>query len=121
MPVDVSNGHVNVVWQRYANEVTLRARRHTAVPPLVLNVTGPELLPVRDIATRLGRLLDREPVFAGVEAPTALLSDARRCHQLFGPPDIPVSELLERTAAWVAGGGPLLGEPTGFQRRDGRF
>ncbi|WP_203932306.1 NAD-dependent epimerase/dehydratase family protein [Virgisporangium ochraceum] len=120
-PVDVGTGHVNVVWQGYANEVTLRALRHTGVPPLVLNVTGPELLSVRDLATRFGRLLDREPGFTGTEAPTALLSDARRCHELFGPPDVGVAELLEWTAAWVADGGPLLGKPTGFQRRDGKF
>jgi uncharacterized protein YbjT (DUF2867 family) len=120
-PVDVSNGYVNVVWQGYANEVTLRALRHTGVPPLVLNVTGPEMLPVREIAGRLGHLLGREPVFTGVEAPTALLSDAGRCHELFGPPDVPVSDLLEWTAAWIADGGPLLGKPTGFQRRDGKF
>lgn len=120
-PVDVSTGHVNVVWQGYANEVTLRALRHTAVPPLVLNVTGPELLSVRDLATTFGTLLDREPEFTGAEAPTALLSDAARCHDLFGPPDVGLPELMEWTAAWVADGRPLLGKPTGFQRRDGKF
>ena len=120
-PVDLSTGHINVVWQGYANEVTLRALRHTAEPPLVLNVTGPELLSVRSVATELGRLLNREPVFTGVEAPTSLLSNAQRCHRLFGYPDVPVAELLEWTAGGIAGGGPLLGQPTGVQRRDGRF
>ena len=30
-------------------------------------------------------------------------------------------ELIEHTARWVADGGPLLGKPTKFERRDGRF
>jgi uncharacterized protein YbjT (DUF2867 family) len=120
-PVDLSTGHVNVVWQGYANEVTLRALRHADVPPFVLNVTGPETLSVRTVATEFGRLLGREPVFTGTEAPTALLSNALRCHGTFGYPDVPVGQLLEWTAAWVADGGPLLGKPTGFQRRDGKF
>jgi len=39
----------------------------------------------------------------------------------YGEPQVPLDQLLEWTAAWVAGGGALLGKPTGFQNRDGRF
>ncbi|MGH3655096.1 MAG: NAD-dependent epimerase/dehydratase family protein [Micromonosporaceae bacterium] len=121
-PIDLTTGHANVVWQGYANEVTLRALRHAAAPePFVLNVTGPELLSVRQAATTLGSLLGSEPRYAGDEAPTALLSNAQRCHRLFGYPDVPLAELLEWTADWVGGDRPLLGKPTHFQRRDGRF
>ncbi|MGH3655509.1 MAG: NAD-dependent epimerase/dehydratase family protein [Micromonosporaceae bacterium] len=121
-PIDLTTGHANVVWQGYANEVTLRALRHAATPePFVLNVTGPEMLSVRQAATAMGSLLGRDPRFAGAEAPTALLSNAQHCHRLFGYPDVPLAELLEWTAAWVAADLPLLGKPTHFQRRDGRF
>ncbi|MBO4207200.1 NAD-dependent epimerase/dehydratase family protein [Micromonospora echinofusca] len=120
-PVDLTMGHANVVWQGYANEVTLRALRHTATPPFVLNLTGPETISVRQVATALAARLGREPVLTGTEAPTALLSNAQLCHRLFGYPDVPVAELIEWTAHWVAEDNPLLGKPTGFQRRDGNF
>ncbi|NUO98877.1 MAG: NAD(P)-dependent oxidoreductase [Nonomuraea sp.] len=120
-PVDLTTGQANVVWQGYANEVTLRALTLAAAPPYVLNVTGPELISVRQAARALGELLGKEPVFTGEEAPTALLSNAGRCHRLFGYPELTPAELIEHTARWVADGGPLLGKPTKFERRDGRF
>ncbi|MFI9592652.1 NAD-dependent epimerase/dehydratase family protein [Nonomuraea sp. NPDC052265] len=120
-PVDLTTGQANVVWQGYANEVTLRALALAAAPPYVLNVTGPELVSVRQAALALGELLGKEPVFTGEEAPTALLSNAGRCHRLFGYPELTPAELIEHTARWVADGGPLLGKPTKFERRDGRF
>ena len=120
-PVDLTMGHANVVWQGYANEVTLRALHHAATPPFVLNVTGPELVAVRQVAAAAGARLGREPVLTGTEAPTALLSNAQLCHRLFGYPDVALGELIEWTADWVADDRPLLGKPTGFQRRDGKF
>ncbi|TMR24814.1 NAD-dependent epimerase/dehydratase family protein [Nonomuraea turkmeniaca] len=120
-PIDLTTGQVNVVWQGYANEVALRSLLLADVPPYVLNVTGPELISVRQAARALGAALGKEPVFTGEEAPTALLSNASRCHRLFGYPKLTPAELIEHTARWVADGGPLLGKPTKFERRDGRF
>jgi nucleoside-diphosphate-sugar epimerase len=120
-PVDVTMGHANIVWQGYANEVTLRALHHTRTPPFVLNLTGPELVSIRQVATALAARTGREAHLTGTEAPTALLSNAQLCHRLFGYPDVPVAELIDLTAEWVADGRPLLGKPTGFQRRDGNF
>ncbi|MFC7547692.1 NAD-dependent epimerase/dehydratase family protein [Plantactinospora sp. GCM10030261] len=120
-PIDVTMGHANVVWQGYANEVTLRALRHAANPPFVLNLTGPELVSIRQVATALGDRLGRDPILTGTEAPTALLSNAQLCHGLFGYPDVPLAELVALTADWVAAGLPTHGKPTSFQRRDGNF
>ncbi|GAB2930747.1 NAD-dependent epimerase/dehydratase family protein [Nonomuraea fastidiosa] len=120
-PIDLATGQVNVVWQGYANEVTLRSLALAGTPPFILNVTGPETISVRQAARDLGAALGKEPVFTGEEAPTALLSNASRCHRLFGYPELTPAELIEHTARWVAEGGPLLDKPTKFERRDGRF
>lgn len=119
--IDLSTGNANVVWQGYANEVTLRSLLHASTPPFVLNLTGPEIVSIRQVASRLGELLGREPRFAGTESPTSLLSNAAKCHGLFGYPSTPLAMLIEQTAAWVDADLPLLGKPTQFQRRDGRF
>lgn len=122
VPIDVTMGAVNVIWQRDANDVALRLLRHAATPAIAVNVTGIETLQVRTLATALGRRLDREPVFTGVEAADALLSDAGALHARF-PDYRPMSPelLLDWTAEWVGAGRPLLGKATKFEVRDGRF
>lgn len=120
-PVDVSMGYLNAVWQGYANEVALRALALAGSPPRILNVTGLETVSVRGLAQRLGELLGREPVLAGEEAPTALLSNAAQCHRLFGPPRYGLDTVVEWVARWVSSGGALLNKPTHFDARDGKF
>lgn len=120
-PVSLAMGYVNVIWQGDANRAALELLPHTASPALVVNVAGAERLSVRDVATQLGRRLGREPVFAGVEAPDALLSDAALMRRYVSPPAVAVETMLDWTAEWVASGLPLLGKPTKFGVRDGRF
>ncbi|MEU7177546.1 MULTISPECIES: NAD-dependent epimerase/dehydratase family protein [Streptomyces] len=121
-PVDLTTGHANVVWQGYANEVALRSLRHaTTGEGFTLNLTGPETASVRRIAEWFGDELGRPPVLTGTEAPTALLSDASRCHALFGYPGVPLRTLVHWQADWLRRGLPLSGRPTKFQTRDGRF
>jgi nucleoside-diphosphate-sugar epimerase len=122
-PVDVTMGHVNIVWQGYANEVILRSLllAQADVSPAILNLTGPEVVPIRWLGEQFGARLGITPTFTGVEADTALLSNAGHCHQTFGYPDISLLEMIDHTARWVARGLPTLSKPTGFQRRDGRF
>jgi hypothetical protein len=57
----------------------------------------------------------------GTESKSALLSDASRCAELLGAPDINEDELIEMTADWFSAGGVTLGKPTKFERRDGNF
>jgi nucleoside-diphosphate-sugar epimerase len=121
-PVDLAMGWINTIWQGDANAVLLRAFELCASPPDVLNLTGPELISVRDAANELAALLDAPaPSFTGEEAETALLSDASRCHDLYGLPRVPARTLIEWTASWVAGDLPTLGKPTHFETRDGAY
>ncbi len=120
-PVDLTMGHVNVIWQRDANAIALGALLRCAVPPAVFNVTGPTVLSVRDLARRLADRLGVEPRFTGREAPSALLSDASRSVEIFGPPTLGLDTLLDWVAEWVKRGGRSFDAPTHFDERGGRF
>jgi hypothetical protein len=120
-PIDLAMGWVNVIWQGDANAMALQCLRHAAQPPFIINLAGSEHLRVRDAAETIGRLLGIEPRFTGTAAPDALLSDASRARQLFGPPHVSTPQLIEWSARWIAGGGDTLGKPTQFQTRDGGF
>lgn len=120
-PVDLGMGWFNCLWQGDANAQTLQALALTTSPPFILNLTGPELLRVRDAAEELARRMERPVIFTGVEGGSALLNNARQALTRFGPPRVPASELLSWVADWVKRGGPDLGKPTHFESRDGRF
>jgi nucleoside-diphosphate-sugar epimerase len=121
-PIDLRMSHVNVIWQGDANARALAAlARATAPDPYIVNVAGPTILRVEDLARALGARLFNVPLFTGHAAPDALLSNASRMQQLLGDPLLPVEALLDWVAEWVRGGGRLLGKPTNFERRDGQF
>ena len=120
-PIDLSMGFVNVIWQRDAAAYVIQCLAQAAVPPFVVNVAGPEILPVREVAHEFGRLLGREPVFQGVEAEDALLSNTGRAQSLWGPPVLPASRLTSWVADWISHGGVTLGKPTHFEQREGSF
>jgi dTDP-4-dehydrorhamnose reductase len=77
IPIDVTMGAVNVIWQRDAIDIALRLLAESTVPASAVNVTGLETHSVRELADALGVRLDRAPVFTGTDAPDALLSDTR--------------------------------------------
>ena len=120
-PIDLTTGYVNVIWQRDANSVALRALAHCATPPLFLNVTGPETVAIRTLAGRFGSRWGIEPVFRGAESGTALLSNAGRCVELFGPPETGLNQMIEQVAEWIEAGGGALGKPTHYEEREGNF
>jgi hypothetical protein len=119
--VDLRMGAANVIWQGDANSVALRAFPLCSSPATILNLTGPETLSVRSIATQFARHLGVEPRLIGEESPNALLNNASKCHRLFGYPEFTPTELIEWIADWLKSGGSTLGKPTHFETRDGKF
>lgn len=120
-PIDVGMGYVNVIWQGDAIQQIIRTLTYTAVPPFVINITGPEVLRVRDLALELGNRLGREVRFEGEEAPTAWLNNAEKARSLFGEPEVGIEQMLDWVADWIGRGGEVLGKPTHFQTRDGKY
>jgi nucleoside-diphosphate-sugar epimerase len=120
-PIDVSLGHVNFIWQGDAASQALRCLAHCDTPTSPINVSGHELLAVRDLAGRLARLLGREPILVGSEQPTAWLTDTSLATKLFGLPVVDTDRLIAWTADWVARSMPNLGKPTKYEVRDGRY
>ena len=88
---------------------------------MLLNLTGPEIVSIRWLATQFGKIFGKAPIFEGAEADTALLSNAARCHQLFGYPQVSLEQMVQWVAHWVEIGGMTFGKPTKFEVRDGKF
>lgn len=119
--VDITMGHVNVIWQGDVAQRALLSLMLCDVPAVPINITGPETASVAYIARRFGELFDREPRIVGSPADTALLSNAAESFNVFGYPQVPLARMIEWTARWIEQGGTSLNKPTHFETRDGRY
>jgi nucleoside-diphosphate-sugar epimerase len=120
-PVDLTMGWFNVIWQGDANNMVLRSMEHTASPAWIVNIAGPETLRVRDVALEFGKLFNTKVQFTGIEAETALLSNAEQAFRLCGKPHVSVQQVIKWTARWMEEDKKLLGKPTHFEVRDGKY
>lgn len=120
-PIDVTMGWFNCIWQGDACARAILCLEHTATPPLLLNVTTHAKCRIRDVAAEFGWRFGREPIFVGQEAGAAWIADARECERLFGPPETSLAQMMDLIADYLRDGGRLLGKPTHFETRDGKF
>jgi nucleoside-diphosphate-sugar epimerase len=120
-PIPLATGYFNCIWQRDANEMALSALALAASPSVVFNLCRPEIFSVREVATRLGELMQRMPQFFGSETTTALLGNATKICDVLGEPAIQLDTMLRSIARWVKSGGRNLGKPTHFEIRDGNY
>ena len=120
-PVDVTMGHVNVIWQGDANEQALRLLAHCAAPARPVNVSGPEVISVRWLAEEFGKRFKKPARVTGKEASTAWLVDTRVAQALLGPTRVPLATLIDWQADWIARDLPSLSKPTHFETRDGKY
>jgi nucleoside-diphosphate-sugar epimerase len=120
-PVPLAMGHVNVIWQGDASRIAIEALAQTATPPFIVNVTGTETLSVREVASAFSTALQKPVRFRGKERPDALLSNTDRMRSTFPPPDVPLDAMIRWIADWIRDDRPMLGKPTHFEERSGKF
>jgi len=120
-PVDITMNVFNLIWQGDACARAIQCLQHVASPPKPLNVTGAEKYAIRDVAERFGRVFGRAPVLTGTPAAVAWHSDASESIRLFGPTTLSLDAMIGLVADHLRGGGRLLGKPTHFETRDGKF
>lgn len=121
IPIDLRNGHVNLIWQGDNNAKTLRTLDLCASPAKILNITGPEIVSVRKTAERFGSLFGVKPKFTNQESGKALLANAAQAQRLFGDPRVTVEQMVQWIADWLKNKRPLLDKPTSFEVTDGKY
>lgn len=120
-PVDLTMGHFNVIWQGDLNDFVLRSLELAVSPARILNITGEEILSVRHTALEFGKLFGVTPRFENSEAPTALLNNSELAFSIFGRPKTPINQVIKWIAHWINDEKALLGKPTHFEVRDGKY
>jgi nucleoside-diphosphate-sugar epimerase len=120
-PLDLSMGYFNVIWQGDVNDVVLRSVEIAESPAKILNITGEDTLLVREIAKEFGGLFGVEPKLVGEEAQTALLSNSELAYNLYGRPKTSIAQVIKWIAAWMKEDKKLLGKPTHYEVRDGKY
>jgi nucleoside-diphosphate-sugar epimerase len=120
-PVSLSMGYFNTIWQAEASAMSLESLAYATSPPNVLNITGPELLSVRNVAEEFAKRFGKSARFEGAESNDALLSNAAKSHKLFGAPRVDSQQMIGWIAGWIKRNGMTLSKPTHFEDRAGHF
>lgn len=118
--IDLTTGHVNVIWQGEANSQILRCLAHTTAPTSPLNISG-DVVSVRWLATEFGKQLGQAPTFVGEESQKGWVVDTSAAKKLFGPHQITLEQMIIWTADWVRNDLGGLGKPTHYEVRDGSY
>lgn len=119
--IDLTAGHVNVIWQGDANAMILRMLAHCTTPASPINISGPETISIRWLAEEFGRLFGKTPQFTGKEAADGWLVNTSKARKLLGGPPVPLERMIRWTADWIARGARSLGKETHYDTRDGSF
>ena len=119
--IDLSMGYTQVIWQQEANAISLASLAFASSPPNIINISGGEILKVKDIAQKFATVMNKQPKFEGKESSDALLSNSDKASALFGKPQVNLDNMVEWISDWVMRGGETLNKPTHFENREGKF
>jgi nucleoside-diphosphate-sugar epimerase len=120
-PVNNTVGLFNIIWQGDANCQALRCLEYCTSPASPLNITGPEIVTVEDIAEQFGKLMNKAVTYTGKSSDKCYLNDSSKATKLFGKPRVSVEQMIKWQADWFMQGGASLGKPTHFEVNDGKF
>jgi hypothetical protein len=120
-PVDVTTGHANVIWQGDACNQILQCLNLASSPAKPINITGPEIISIRETAEKFGAFFCKPVTFTGEENGIGYLSNAEQAKALFGPPSVSVDQMIAWIAHWLQIGGESLGKPTHFETQNGKY
>ena len=119
--IDLSMGYFNVIWQGDMNDMVLRSLGKCESPARILNITGEQILSVKEVALEFGKLFNAEPEFVNEEAKTALLNNSEQAFQFFGRPKVSSRQMIRWIADWLKEERETLGKPTHYEVRDGKY
>jgi hypothetical protein len=121
IPVSLSQPVFNCIWQGDVCEYALRSLLHTSVPPVKLNVTGPETISTRWAANELAKRFHKKAIFSSEEGNRALLSNAGKMSKLMGYPAVSLEVMIDMVSEWIMAGGEAIKAPTHFETTDGKY
>jgi nucleoside-diphosphate-sugar epimerase len=119
--IELTAGHVNVIWQGDANSMILRMLAHTTAPTTPINISGAETISIRWLASEFGRIFGKEPKLTGKEASDGWLVNTSKARTLLGEPSVPLERMIRWTADWISRNQRSLGKETHYDTRDGSF
>jgi nucleoside-diphosphate-sugar epimerase len=119
--IDLSMGHVNVIWQGDANAMILRMLAHCTTPSSPINISGAETISIRWLAGEFGKRFGKEPKFTKKEASDGWLVNTSKARNLLGEPAVPLERMIVWTADWISRKQKSLGKETHYDTRDGTF
>lgn len=120
-PVDVTTGFANGIWQGDACDQVLRCLEHTSSPAAIMNITGPEIFSIRQVAATFGKRFGKEPIITGEENGKGYLSNATKANAIFGNPDVPLGKVIDWIVHWMMIGGENSGKETHFETQNGKY
>ncbi len=119
--IDLTMGYANVIWQGDANEMILRTIQYCESPAKHLNISGAEMISISEVAKQFGKLMNKEVKLTGKEEDSALLVNVKLGQELLGKPNVALNQVIKWTAEWGGNDHKLLGKPTHFEVRDGKY